>query len=70
MKDQLKLINEVSSTRRLIHLLERLIRFKTPAPPARNTEDAQQFIASFLEEKDFKWINGMCTPGDPNVVGV
>jgi acetylornithine deacetylase/succinyl-diaminopimelate desuccinylase family protein len=54
----------------LIKLLEQLIRFQTPAPPARNTEDAQQFIASFLQEKGFSIDKWDVYPGDPNVVGV
>ncbi|MDF2963974.1 MAG: YlmB [Paenibacillus sp.] len=54
----------------LIQLLERLIRFRTPAPPARNTEEAQQFIASFLQEKGFSIDKWDVYPGDPNVVGV
>ena len=72
MEDQLNhLINEVDARQEeLIHLLKQLIRFKTPAPPARNTEDAQQFIASFLEEKGFQIDKWDVYPGDPNVVGV
>lgn len=54
----------------LISLLERLIRYKTPAPPARNTDEAQQFIASFLKEKGFRVEKWDVYPGDPNVVGV
>ncbi|MFD0676384.1 MULTISPECIES: acetylornithine deacetylase [unclassified Paenibacillus] len=54
----------------LIGLLERLIQFRTPAPPARNTEEAQQFIASFLQEKGFAIDKWDVYPGDPNVVGV
>ncbi|TDG00271.1 acetylornithine deacetylase [Paenibacillus piri] len=54
----------------LVGLLERLIRFRTPAPPARNTEEAQQFIASFLQDKGFAIDKWDVYPGDPNVVGV
>ena len=54
----------------LVSLVEKLIRYETPAPPARNTEDAQQFIASFLEEKGFSVDKWDVYPGDPNVVGV
>jgi acetylornithine deacetylase/succinyl-diaminopimelate desuccinylase family protein len=53
----------------LVKLLERLIRFKTPAPPARNTEEAQQFIAAFLQDKGFSVDKWDVYPGDPNVVG-
>jgi acetylornithine deacetylase/succinyl-diaminopimelate desuccinylase family protein len=54
----------------LVQLLERLIRFKTPAPPARNTEEIQAFMASFLEDKGFVIDKWDVYPGDPNVVGV
>jgi formylaminopyrimidine deformylase len=72
MEVQLKdLINEVEDRQEeLIQLLERLIQYKTPAPPARNTEEAQQFVASFLEEKGFSVDKWDVYPGDPNVVGV
>ncbi|MEK3719743.1 acetylornithine deacetylase [Paenibacillus sp. FSL H8-0034] len=54
----------------LIELVERLIRFQTPAPPARNTEEAQQFVAAFLQDKGFVIDKWDVYPGDPNVVGV
>ena len=54
----------------LIEMLEHLVRFKTPAPPARNTEEAQQFIGDFLAEKKFQIDKWEVYPGDPNVVGV
>lgn len=54
----------------LVSLIEKLIRYETPAPPARNTEEAQTFIASFLEEKGFSIDKWDVYPGDPNVVGV
>ncbi|WP_174727083.1 acetylornithine deacetylase [Mesobacillus harenae] len=71
MEDQLKdLINEIEKREgELVHLLETLIRFKTPAPPARNTEEGQQFIASFLKKKGFEVDMWDVYPGDPNVVG-
>ena len=48
------LINQVEDRQEdLIELLKHLIQYKTPAPPARNTEEAQSFIASFLAEKEF-----------------
>lgn len=72
MKEQLKeLVKQVEFRQEeLIQLLERLIQYKTPAPPARNTEEAQQFIASSLEEKGFSIDKWDVYPGDPNVVGV
>lgn len=54
----------------LIGLLERLIRFQTPAPPARNTAEAQQFVARLLEDMGFATDVWEVYPGDPNVVGV
>ncbi|MGD6966020.1 acetylornithine deacetylase [Rossellomorea vietnamensis] len=53
----------------LIDLLKNLIRFETPSPPARNTREAQNFIASFLEESGFTIDQWDVYPGDPNVVG-
>ena len=54
----------------LIGLLERLVRFKTPSPPARNTEEAQRFIASMLRDMGCNVDQWDVYPGDPNVVGV
>ncbi|KGA96409.1 acetylornithine deacetylase [Alkalihalobacillus alcalophilus ATCC 27647 = CGMCC 1.3604] len=54
----------------LVDLLSLLIRYKTPAPPARNTEEVQQFIADFLNKKGFMIDKWDVYPGDPNVVGV
>ena len=50
--------------------MKQLISYKTPAPPARNTEEAQCFVASFLTEKGFQIDKWDVYPGDPNVVGV
>ena len=50
-----RLINQVGDRQEeLIQLLKHLIQYKTPAPPARNTEEAQDFIASFLEKKNLR----------------
>lgn len=66
-----QLIGEVEKRQdELVQLLHKLISYKTPAPPARNTEEAQQFIASFLKEKGFVIDKWDVYPGDPNVVGV
>ncbi len=54
----------------LISLVKKLIEFKTPAPPARNTSVAQQFIADFLKKRDFLIDMWDVYPNDPNVVGV
>ncbi|WNS82459.1 acetylornithine deacetylase [Domibacillus sp. DTU_2020_1001157_1_SI_ALB_TIR_016] len=53
----------------LVELLKTLISFRTPAPPARNTEEAQQFVARFLSTKGFGIDKWDVYPGDPNVVG-
>lgn len=54
----------------LIEMLKHLVRYKTPAPPARNTEEAQQFISEFLTKKKFQVDKWEVYPKDPNVVGV
>lgn len=53
----------------LFDLLKTLISYQTPAPPARNTEEAQQFVAGFLRDKGFAIDQWDVYPGDPNVVG-
>jgi acetylornithine deacetylase/succinyl-diaminopimelate desuccinylase family protein len=72
MQDQVQqLIRQVDERQEeLTSLLERLVRYKTPAPPARNTQEAQQFIAAFLEDLGFVIDQWDVYPGDPNVVGV
>ncbi|PRP51164.1 acetylornithine deacetylase [Bacillus halotolerans] len=54
----------------LIELAKTLISFKTPAPPARNTDSIQTWIAQFLLERGFSIDKWDVYPGDPNVVGV
>ncbi|WP_158738272.1 acetylornithine deacetylase [Alteribacillus sp. YIM 98480] len=53
----------------LVSLVQQLVRFQTPSPPARNTEEAQQFIEQFLQDMDFETDVWDVYPGDPNVVG-
>ncbi|PZE20551.1 acetylornithine deacetylase [Paenibacillus xerothermodurans] len=66
-----ELIKQVEARQdELVQLLERLIRFPTPAPPARNTDEAQRFIASFLQDNGFTVDKWDVYPGDPNVAGV
>ncbi|MFZ0443487.1 MAG: acetylornithine deacetylase [Bacillus sp. (in: firmicutes)] len=66
-----RLLDQIGSRQEeLIELLKELISYKTPAPPARNTEEAQSFVASFLKEKGFQIDKWDVYPGDPNVVGV
>jgi acetylornithine deacetylase len=54
----------------LVELLMQLVRFPTPSPPARNAEEAQQFVARFLKQLDFNVDQWEVYPGDPNVVGI
>ena len=54
----------------MIDLLKTLISFKTPAPPARNTIKAQDFIAAELEKFGFSIDQWDVYPNDPNVVGL
>lgn len=66
-----KLTSQVEARQEeLVELLKQLIEFKTPAPPARNTNEAQRFIASFLKERGFNVKKWDVYPGDPNVIGV
>lgn len=70
MKTIQQIHNEIDERKEeLIDLLKTLISFKTPAPPARNTAEAQQFMADFLKEKGFTIDMWEVYPGDPNVVG-
>jgi len=54
----------------LFDLLCRLVSFETPAPPARNTTEAQQFVAQYLRELGAEIDIWDVHPGDPNVVGI
>lgn len=54
----------------LVDLLCQLIRFETPAPPARNTAAAQSFVADYLRGLGAEIDIWDVHPGDPNVVGV
>src|SRR5690625_7769705 len=66
-----ELIEQVDARQsELLELVKTLITFKTPAPPARNTEEAQDYIASFLRESGFEIDMWEVYSGDPNVVGV
>ena len=65
------LVDQIDSRKEeLIVLLKKLIEFKTPAPPARNTREAQMFVAEFLKERGFAIDMWDVYPNDPNVVGV
>ncbi|CRK80876.1 acetylornithine deacetylase [Neobacillus massiliamazoniensis] len=54
----------------LIELLSKLISYPTVSPPARNTNEVQEFIKEYLEELGFSTDKWDVYPGDPNVVGV
>ncbi|TYR79398.1 acetylornithine deacetylase [Priestia megaterium] len=65
------LVQQVDSRKdELIELLKKLVTYKTPAPPARNTNDAQHYIAGLLENYGFSIDRWDVYPNDPNVVGV
>nr|WP_281292918.1 acetylornithine deacetylase [Bacillus marasmi] len=65
-----KLIGQVDVRQNeLIELVKALISYKTPAPPARNTAQAQQFIANYLEKLGFSIDMWDVYHNDPNVVG-
>ncbi|WP_160719732.1 acetylornithine deacetylase [Bacillus sp. USDA818B3_A] len=54
----------------LLELLTDLVAFPTVSPPARNTNDVQEFIKGYLEELGFTTDKWDVYPGDPNVVGI
>ncbi|MEW9051989.1 MAG: M20/M25/M40 family metallo-hydrolase [Neobacillus sp.] len=53
----------------LVALLSKLIAFPTVSPPARNTNDVQEFIQHYLMNLGFKTDKWDVYPNDPNVVG-
>ncbi|REK64040.1 MAG: acetylornithine deacetylase [Cohnella sp.] len=54
----------------LFALLAELVAFPTVSPPARNTSEAQQFIARYLQACGFETELWEVYPGDPNVTAV
>ncbi|MED4205075.1 acetylornithine deacetylase [Neobacillus mesonae] len=54
----------------LIDLLGQLISYPTVSPPARNTNEIQDFIKDYLDKLGFKTDKWEVYPGDPNVVGI
>lgn len=52
----------------LVQLVSKLIQFQTPAPPARNTKDVQQFIAQYVSEMGMSVEQWDVHPNDPNLV--
>ncbi len=53
----------------LVDLLCTLVSFETQAPPARNTTDAQNYVADYLRGLGAEIDMWDVHPGDPNVVG-
>jgi acetylornithine deacetylase/succinyl-diaminopimelate desuccinylase family protein len=53
----------------LEQLLADLVSFPTESPPARNTLDAQAYVANYLEKLGFTIDQWEVFPNDPNVVG-
>src|SRR5213080_1588493 len=54
----------------LLDLLSKLISYPTVSPPARNTDEVQEFIKGYLEELGFNTDKWEVYPGDSNVVGI
>lgn len=55
---------------RLLKLLTNLVAFPTVSPPARNTNEIQEFIRKYLVDLGFTTNKWDVYPGDPNVVGI
>jgi acetylornithine deacetylase len=72
MPADLKSILEMVDSRQdeLVELLCTLISYETPAPPARNTSQAQAFVGKYLSGLGFSIDTWDVYPGDPNVVGL
>lgn len=65
------LLDSVGARRdELVALLSDLVRYETPAPPARNTGPLQDYIEAFLAGLGFETDRWDVYPNDPNVVGV
>ncbi|WP_416151188.1 acetylornithine deacetylase [Salipaludibacillus sp. HK11] len=69
-KLQNELLNDIDDRQEeLIELVKKLVRFQTPSPPARNTKEAQDFMAEQLMNLGADVDQWEVYPGDPNVVG-
>ena len=53
----------------LVQLLKTLVSYKTPAPPARNSHEAQRYVADFLKNCGFSIDMWDLYCNDPIVVG-
>lgn len=70
-KELMNLLHAVETNKEeLLSLIKTLIAFETPSPPARNTKEAQQFIADYLQSLGFTIDMWDVYHNDPNVVGV
>lgn len=71
-EEMIKKISHEVDTRipHLLLLLHRLVEFPTVSPPARNTNQIQEYISGFLQDLGFKTDMWEVYPGDSNVVGV
>ena len=60
MKETIDLLVKQVEERKgeLIQLLTTLVSYKTPAPPARNSHEAQLYVADFLKTAVFPLICG------------
>jgi formylaminopyrimidine deformylase len=66
-----KIASEVEGRKHeLIALATKLIAFPSVSPPARNTNDIQNFVKQYLENLGFETDKWDVYPGDPNIVGV
>jgi acetylornithine deacetylase len=66
-----KISHEVEARKdELLQLLAELVRFPTVSPPARNTNQVQEFISGYLNELGFQTDKWEVYPGDSNVVGI
>ncbi|ERN54666.1 acetylornithine deacetylase [Alkalihalophilus marmarensis] len=71
MKSIAELIENVEEREEeLICLLQQLVEYQTESPPARNTKEAQDFIAHYLADAGFDIDMWDVYPNDPNVVAV
>ncbi|OLS35656.1 acetylornithine deacetylase [Alkalihalophilus pseudofirmus] len=71
MKSIAELIERVEEREEeLICLLQQLVEYQTESPPARNTKEAQDFIAHYLADAGFDIDMWDVYPNDPNVVAV
>lgn len=54
----------------LLVLLSKLVAFPTVSPPARNTNNVQNFLNQYLQQLGFQTDQWEMYPGDSNVVGI